>query len=113
MRAAGHEVGVAYDANEALALAPELHPDAAILDIGLPTMDGYELAARLSETATMTLVALTGYGQQQDRDRSAAVGFDYHFVKPLAPARLLAVLAETPPGEGPPHQQPPTDSHAP
>ena len=70
-------------------------PEVAILDIGLPVMDGYELAQKLRErlgAATPSLFAVTGYGQETDRSRSRAAGFDEHFVKPIVPDKLLARL---------------------
>jgi CheY-like chemotaxis protein len=70
-------------------------PQAFLLDIGLPGMDGYELARRLRAlpaTASATLIALTGYGQPQDREKSQAAGFDHHIEKPVDPDRLLTLL---------------------
>ena len=94
----GHTVSVAHSAEQALATAlaglPN-PPKAFLLDIGLPGMDGYELARRLRATpatAGATLIALTGYGQPQDRERSKASGFDHHLEKPVDPARLMALL---------------------
>src|SRR5262249_43487098 len=78
---AGHEVQVAYDPSQALSLVTTFRPRVAILDIGLPVMDGYalgrELRARLGE-ATPILIALTGYGQEQDKRRSEEAGFTLH-----------------------------------
>jgi PAS domain S-box-containing protein len=82
----GYEVRVAFDGREALRAVAEDPPDAAVLDIGLPGMDGYELAERLRETVgerPVGLVALTGYGQEADRERSARAGFGAHLVKPV------------------------------
>ena len=92
---AGHEVRSAENGPEALALVEEFAPDVAVLDIGLPAMDGYELGSRLrSRLASRTpiLVALTGYGQEADRARSSAAGFSAHLVKPLEAAELLDVI---------------------
>ena len=92
----GHETAVEYDPLQALACARERAFDAFVLDIGLPGMDGHELARQirtLPQAAGALFIALTGYGQQQDRDASAAAGFHYHFVKPAdvdARARALA-----------------------
>jgi signal transduction histidine kinase/ActR/RegA family two-component response regulator len=85
LRAVGHEVQVANDPLQALAVADAFMPEIALLDIGLPVMDGYELAARLRETAgpNCRLIALTGYGQESDRKRSMAAGFETHLVKPI------------------------------
>jgi two-component system CheB/CheR fusion protein len=71
-------------------------PEVILLDIGLPTLDGYELARRLRqapETASATLIALTGYGREEDRCRSHQAGFDHHLVKPVDPERLSSLLS--------------------
>jgi PAS domain S-box-containing protein len=81
----GHAVSVEYDGHGALARARDERPDVMLLDIGLPDMDGYELARRLRaqpESEGATLVALTGYGQQQDRNEASRAGFDHYLVKP-------------------------------
>ena len=99
LREAGYDVAVAYDGPEALASAARAPPDVALLDIGLPVMDGYELASRLRETRAggrLRLIALTGYGQDADRERSRRVGFDVHLVKPVALDTLVQTL-EAPP----------------
>src|SRR5450830_28391 len=81
----GHEVRVAHSAAEALALGRQYTHDVAILDIGLPDMDGYALAAALRrDAAPMRLVALTGYGQKSDKDRAVQAGFDVHLTKPAS-----------------------------
>lgn len=70
-------------------------PDVCLLDIGLPDMDGNELARRLraqAETAASLLVAVTGYGQEQDRSNALDAGFDHHFIKPVDSARLASLL---------------------
>lgn len=82
----GHEVHKAYDGAGALETAHDFMPQVAILDIGLPDIDGHELARRLREqqvTASALLIALTGYGQDEDLTRSAEAGFDHHLVKPV------------------------------
>ena len=92
LRLAGYEVEVAYDGPEALASAARAPPDVALLDIGLPVMDGYELASRLRATpegGRLRLIALSGYGQEGDRERSRQVGFDQHLVKPVTMDALL------------------------
>ena len=92
----GHKTRVAHDGPTALKLAESFVPDFAVLDIGLPVMDGYELAQRLRRLPllkSLRLVALTGYGQQTDRQRSAAAGFDAHLVKPIQIALLEALLS--------------------
>lgn len=89
----GHEVLEAADGEAGLELALELRPDAAFIDIGLPVMDGYELARRLrARGASLWLVALTGYGQPTDRQRSLEAGFDDHLVKPLGADDLARAL---------------------
>src|SRR5262249_2324922 len=80
----GHEVAIAHDGPAALKVAESAPPTIALLDIGLPGMDGYELARNLREQGGLehtVLVALTGWGQQEDRRRSASAGFDHHLVK--------------------------------
>jgi signal transduction histidine kinase/DNA-binding response OmpR family regulator len=96
LSALGHHAEAAHDGPSALALASRLRPDLALLDIGLPVMDGYELARRLRTVPGLDqvrLVALTGYGTDRDRERSMEAGFDEHLVKPLALERLEQVLA--------------------
>ncbi len=96
LAAQGHDVLMAEDGASALRLAAGRAIDAFILDIGLPDMDGHELARRLRaspEGRDALLVALTGYGQAQDRALSKAAGFDHHFVKPADSVALAAVLA--------------------
>lgn len=95
IRAAGYETKVAHDGPSALSIAAAFRADVAILDIGLPVMDGYELAARLRQLSSSTelrLLAVTGYGQESDRKRSQAAGFDRHFVKPVDVDELLLAL---------------------
>ena len=94
LQAAGHATRVAHDAPQALAAARSFAPQVAVLDIGLPVMDGYELAARLrAEGLAPRLMAVTGYGQETDRERSRAAGFERHLVKPIDLDELLAALA--------------------
>lgn len=91
----GHSVMVEYDAASALARARREAPEVLVLDIGLPDMDGYELARQmrlLPQTADSVIIALTGYGHDHDRERSRAAGFDYHFLKPVDFAVLTALL---------------------
>lgn len=93
----GYTTRIAHDAMAALAMLQTFRPDIALLDIGLPGMDGYELARRVREIpalAEVTLVAITGYGQESDRRRAQDAGFDAHLVKPVALAKLRAVLDE-------------------
>jgi signal transduction histidine kinase len=94
---AGHDVRTAHDGVEALDVAQTFEPDIALLDLGMPKMDGYETARQLrlrSNGRRLRLIALTGWGQQQDRDRTADAGFDAHLVKPVGEAQLFRALAE-------------------
>jgi signal transduction histidine kinase/CheY-like chemotaxis protein len=95
LRLDGHTVRVAFQPLAGLALAEEFGPDVAVLDIGLPSMDGYELARRFRQRfgSDCRLIALTGYGQADDRERSSAAGFAAHLVKPVDLEQLSAVLA--------------------
>ena len=97
LRQLGHAVATVNDGREALAAARAFRPDVILLDIGLPGMDGYELARRfreLPETNAAKVIAVTGYGQESDRERTRASGFDMHLVKPVDPEKLSLVLAE-------------------
>jgi signal transduction histidine kinase/ActR/RegA family two-component response regulator len=92
----GHDVRAAYDPRTALAMARERPPDIALLDIGLPEMDGYALAAALRAQqpgAPLALIALSGYGQPADRSRSVAAGFSAHLVKPVDLAALQDAIS--------------------
>lgn len=85
----------AADAHGALALVSTFKPQAAILDIGLPVVDGYQLARELRVLpggAEMLLIALTGYGQATDRERAREAGFDHHLVKPVDVATIRGLL---------------------
>ena len=92
----GHTILIEYESIRALERAREGSPDVCLLDIGLPEMDGNELAQRLRqqpETTHAVLIAVTGYGQEEDRKNSFASGFDHHLVKPVDLARVSALLA--------------------
>ncbi|WP_439627443.1 response regulator [Gemmata sp.] len=93
----GFAVRLARDAPTALEAVAAARPDAVVLDIGMPGMDGWELARRLRELAPggsrLLLVALSGYGRSADRERSEAAGIDVHFHKPVEPDLLVQVLA--------------------
>jgi CheY-like chemotaxis protein len=95
VRHLGHGVELAHDGHSALALAERFSPQVALLDIGLPGMNGLELAHALRENERLRsayLIALTGFGQAEDRRRSLEAGFDEHLVKPLSFARLKQIL---------------------
>ncbi len=97
LEASGHEVLVENGSLAGLKLAAEALPAICILDIGLPDMDGYELARRLRQQPGMAqalLIAVTGYGQESDRQRAFAAGFDHHMVKPVDAHKLLRIVAE-------------------
>jgi two-component system, sensor histidine kinase len=92
LRGAGHEVREREDGESGLAEALAWQPDIALVDIGLPGLDGYQVASRIraeASASSIVLVALTGYGLPEDRRRSREAGFDRHAVKPLDPGELL------------------------
>ena len=96
LRTFGHQVCVAYDAPEALTAAATFNPDVGLLDVGLPGMDGHELARTLRDRANgqrLTLIAMTGWGREEDRKRSLAAGFDAHLVKPIKMSAVCDLLA--------------------
>ena len=97
LRFLGHEVETAHDGKSALTAAASFHPEVALLDIGLPGMNGYDLAQALRacpEHRELVLVALTGYGKEEDRQRSFEAGFNRHLVKPVDPAAIAKLLVE-------------------
>ena len=94
----GFEVMTALDGRAALEIAAKFRPRVALLDLGLPHLDGYELARRLRAEAGLestTLIAVTAYGAEEDRRRAREAGFDRHLVKPIAPGELLELLSRT------------------
>jgi CheY-like chemotaxis protein len=95
LRLWAHDVAVVHDGLAALELITSRQPDVVFLDIGLPGMDGYEVAQRLRQGLAHQplLVALTGYGQEEDRRRSEEAGFDHHLTKPVDPELLQKLLA--------------------
>jgi signal transduction histidine kinase/ActR/RegA family two-component response regulator len=96
LRMGDYEVRIAYDGLAALDAADQFQPEVVLLDIGLPKVTGYEIARRLRERASLKnvfLVAVTGYGQDEDRRRAEEAGFDAHLVKPADPAALERLLA--------------------
>ena len=95
---AGSEVDVVHDGRSAVEHAASFRPDVVLLDIGLPDISGYEAARRIRQLEGVrqpTLIALTGWGQQQDKDMAVQAGFDQHWTKPVDPHRLLDLV--TPP----------------
>lgn len=96
LRVSGHHVSVAHDGPEALEIASAERPAVVLLDIGLPGMDGYEVCRRLRELGLKQarIIAMTGYGQDRDRQRSQDAGFDLHTVKPVEIHGLMSILAE-------------------
>jgi two-component system CheB/CheR fusion protein len=108
----GFECHTAENGPEALALMGEVNPDVAILDVGLPEMDGYEVARRLRADPrwqNLFLIALTGYGRTSDRATSHEAGFDEHLVKPVQPDTLLTVLSDYQRGSRREHAQTETE----
>jgi CheY-like chemotaxis protein len=95
MNALGHDVQKAYDGSAALEAALQYRPHIMLLDIGLPGLDGYQVAARIREQAVLqdvVLVALTGYGHESTRRRSLGAGFDHHLTKPADIENLKQIL---------------------
>lgn len=89
----GHETFVAHDGIQGLETFNEVKPNVVLLDIGLPKLNGYEVAERLrAENPNLKLIALTGYGARADRERTLQVGFDVHLVKPVDVAALKKLL---------------------
>jgi PAS domain S-box-containing protein len=99
LQALGHEVGTAYDGMQAIEAATALRPDVALLDIGMPHLDGYEAGRRIRQHPScrnVLLIAMTGWGQDEDRRRTDEAGFDHHVVKPVDPGELMKLLAALP-----------------
>ena len=98
----GHEVRTAYDGSSVLEAALDFRPNVVLLDIGLPGLNGFEVAKRIRQQPTLkdiVLVAMTGYGQKSDRKSSQEAGFDHHLVKPGDFGKVLQILATV--SEGP------------
>jgi CheY-like chemotaxis protein len=96
LRLAGHEVRTAHGGEAALSIARTFEPEIALLDIGMPDLNGYEVARRLRSTdrgKDLELIALTGWGQDEDKRRAQEAGFDHHLTKPVDPQRLDALLS--------------------
>jgi CheY-like chemotaxis protein len=91
----GHECKFAYDGVAALEAARRVHPDVILLDVGLPQMDGFEVARQLRADPgfrDVLIIAVTGFGSEEDRKRSLEAGIDYHLVKPADPAFIESLL---------------------
>jgi len=99
LEAIGNDVRVAYDGEEAVDKALEFSPEIVLLDIGLPKMHGYDVAKhiRAAKGEEVLLVAVTGWGNEDDRRRSREAGFDYHFTKPVDPEDLVRVVGAASP----------------
>jgi CheY-like chemotaxis protein len=95
LRIEGNDVRTAHDGHEAVAVAADFRPDLVLMDIGMPKMDGYEACRRIRSLpfgSEVTLVAVTGWGQAEDRRKSKAAGFDHHMVKPVEPVAIERLL---------------------
>lgn len=95
----GHDTRTAHDGESAVETAAAFLPEVVLLDIGLPKLNGYEVAQRIRENTwgqSMFLIAVTGWGQEEDRQRSSEVGLNVHMVKPVEPAALERLLADLP-----------------
>lgn len=104
LKSLGHEVRTAYDGEQAVEAAATLRPDVVLLDLGMPRLDGYEAGRRIREhpgCRDIVLVAMTGWGQDEDRRRTDEAGFHHHLVKPVDPAELMKLLAALPVGGHP------------
>lgn len=99
LRMAGQEVTVAHTGAEALAGLGRIRPDVVVLDIGMPDMNGYEVAEKIRERKAddaITLIALTGWSQDSDRQRAQSAGFDHHLTKPADPEAIERIIAGLP-----------------
>jgi len=95
LQMAGHEITVVYDGQQALETIETSRPEVALLDIGMPALDGYEVARRVrldTRVRNMMLIAVTGWGQENDKARAETAGFDLHFTKPVEPTKLMELL---------------------
>jgi CheY-like chemotaxis protein len=92
----GHKVHIASDGESGVAVAERVKPEIMLVDIGLPRMDGYEVARHIRAAngwpSRPLLIAVTGYGQESDRQRAIAAGFDLHMAKPIEPNQLMEVI---------------------
>jgi CheY-like chemotaxis protein len=95
LKLSGHEVYLAHSGREALELAEREQPDIAVLDIGMPDLNGYEVAEKIRRQAwggRMKLIAVTGWGEAEDKRRAIGAGFNFHLTKPVDPAELEALF---------------------
>jgi CheY-like chemotaxis protein/anti-sigma regulatory factor (Ser/Thr protein kinase) len=110
VRSWGHQVQIAYDGNAAVRMAREFRPDAALLDVGLPGLNGYEVARQLKELPgqrSIQLIVVSGYAQEEDQQRSLGAGIQHHFAKPVDLDVLRGLLARAEPAtNGPTAEQP-------
>jgi CheY-like chemotaxis protein len=100
LRLEGHTVSVVSNGREALAAVQETSPEFVLLDIGMPDMDGYEVARQIRRIALpspLILIAVTGWGQEGDKARASDAGFDHHFTKPIEPDELFELLRQQAP----------------
>ncbi|MEP7380603.1 MAG: response regulator, partial [Gemmatimonadota bacterium] len=96
LRQTGYDVETAYDGLEGVEAAERFHPDVVLLDIGMPKLNGYDACRRIREETwgkRLVLIALTGWGQEEDHRRTTEAGFNAHLVKPVDPAALIGLLA--------------------
>jgi CheY-like chemotaxis protein len=97
LRLAGHEVHAVHDGQEAVEAAGWFRPEVALLDIGMPRLNGYETCRHIRQESwgkKMVVVAITGWGQEEDKQRALEAGFDHHLTKPVDPADLKTLVAE-------------------
>ena len=97
LKTLGNDVQVVHDGFAALKAAEEFRPEAVLLDIGLPEMDGYETARLMREIPSckdITIIAVTGWGQEEDREKGRRAGFNHHVVKPADSSTLMHLLSE-------------------
>jgi CheY-like chemotaxis protein len=95
LRMEGHDVLVVHDGVQALAAVARISPEFVLLDIGMPELNGYEVAQKIrgaNPASSVKLIAVTGWGQHSDKARARASGFDHHFTKPVEPERLMELL---------------------
>jgi len=108
LKMTGHEVHTAYDGEEAIVAAEMFKPEVVLLDIGMPKLNGYDACRRIRGQPWgkgIYLVALTGWGQEDDRRRTEEVGFNHHMVKPVEPRRTHEIAGFSPRGAGEPANQ--------